>query len=351
MFIPTQVQAQSDKADEFIKAISHGEQAADDKKADPNEDRGENKPESGEHDRPPEETVDSLKQKLAVLQGKYNAEVAAIKDDVTLLNSLKSQLRQQTQQVSRMVGQLNEANLLIDQLRKQIVEKPKETGGDDIKAMSLLSEEDRKYLVDEGFDEKVVEIVGRMVKSLSKKETPAATVEPTKPQANAGADEAQNQAEAAFWREINRGITDAAGKPDWREINDSDMFNNWLDEYLPYSVTTRRDRLQQAQAQLDHFTAIQIFNDFKAQQRKQAPEPAEDHSKPKIDPAAHVEPGSSVVHETAPDGGKPAGKIYTRQEINQFYKDVALGKYKGRDEEASKIDADIIKANIEGRIR
>jgi hypothetical protein len=47
----------------------------------------------------------------------------------------------------------------------------------------------------------------------------------------------------------------------------------------------------------------------------------------------------------------PAEKpIYTTQDITRFYTEVAAGKWRGRDEERARIDADISRAQHEGRI-
>lgn len=339
MAIPAQVQAQGDRADELLKKVQASPETP--AQGDPSkpEDRDKGKP------APQAETVDSLKallaetqQKLATLQGKYNSEIQALKDDVNLLTNLKNQVRTLTGQVQDANGKLNEANRLIGDLQKQITEKPAVPADDGKSALSSLSEDDLEYLRGEGFDDKTL---GILIKALSKKDQ-------AKP--------AQNQDEIAeirkeletkkvkeFWKEINDKV------PDWEPINGSDPFNDWLDLRLPYSNETRRDRLQAAQKESDYATAIQIFNDFK----RENPAAATHKPEHRIDPAKQIEPASSVVHQPPADGKPaPAGKIYTRQEVREFYAELSKAAAKGNvTDEMKKTDLDIIAANAQGRIQ
>jgi uncharacterized coiled-coil protein SlyX len=334
MAVPAQVQARADKADELLKQVQAStEKPAGEVPATPTGDRDKDKPAQAE-------TVDSLKallaeaqQKLATLQGKYNSEIQALKDDVNLLNNLKNQVRTLTDRTSDLSGKLTEANRLIGELQKQITEKPAVPADDGKSALSSLSEDDLEYLRGEGFDDKTL---GILIKALSKKDQ-------AKP--------AQNQDEIAeirkkvkeFWKEINDKV------PDWEPINGSDPFNDWLDLRLPYSNETRRDRLQAAQKESDYATAIQIFNDFK----RENPAAATHKPEHRIDPAKQIEPASSVVHQPPADGKPaPAGKIYTRQEVREFYAELSKAAAKGNvTDEMKKTDLDIIAANAQGRIQ
>lgn len=338
MPVPAQVQAQADKADAMLKELSEKEKAPAAVVTNP-EDQGKDKPAPI-----PEETVESLKHKLAVLQGKYNSEIQALKDDVNLLNNLKNQVRTLNGQVQDANGKLNDANRLIGEMQKQITEKP--APADDGKIdLSALSEEDLEHLRGEGFDDKVI---GILVKALSKKAAPAARTDGQGEIEEIRQDMEKDRAKA-FWKEFTDKV------PDWEPINTDDTFNDWLDEKLPYSTETRRDRLQAAQKDADAATCIQIFNDFKSAH------PAAGRNKPeqrielpsRIDPAKQLEPASSVVHQPPEDGKpKPAGKIYTRQEVREFYAELSKAAAKGNvTDEMKKTDQDIIAANTQGRIQ
>jgi len=339
MAVPAQVQARADKADELLKQVQAStEKPAGEVSAAPTGDRDKDKPAQAE-------TVDSLKallaeaqQKLATLQGKYNNEIQALKDDVNLLTNLKNQVRTQGGQLQELTGKLNEANRLNGELQKQITEKP--AAADDGKAvLSSLDEEDLEYLRGEGFDDKAI---GILLKALSKRE-------PAKP--NQGTDEIaelrkeiETKKVKEFWKELADKV------PDWEPINGSDPFNDWLDLRLPYSNETRRGRLQAAQQESDYATVIQIFNDFKSANPGYANKNKQEH---RIDPNKQIEPDSSVVNQRDPAGKEaPAGKIYTRQEVKEFY--ASLSKAAAKNEvtdEMKKTDADIILANTQGRIQ
>jgi hypothetical protein len=326
--VPTQVQARSDEADRLLKEGSEGK-GEDLVKKDGVvvEDLSKKPPDI----KVVEDTVESLKHKLSVLQGKYNSEIQALKDDVTLLNTLKNQVR-------TLNGQLNEANLLNADLQKKLAEKPKEAVVDDTDPLSLLSEEDRQHLEDEGFVGKTLEIVAKMVKGITKNAKPADT-------GNELAEikkEIHTERVKTFWKELADKVSD------WEPINSSDEFNTWLDARIPYSNKTRRDALQEAQGELNHTTVIQIFLDFKAEKPIEKKEGSE--GKDGLDLNKHLEPDSTVARQEL-QKEVPQGKIYTRQEIKDFYTDVTRGKYKGKEAEAAKIDADILKADKEGRIK
>jgi predicted nucleic acid-binding Zn-ribbon protein len=335
MLLPAQVKAQGEKADARLKELSEKEKASAAAVANL-EDQGKDKPVVTE-------TVESLTTKLAeaehklsVLQGKYNSEVQALKDDVNLLNTLKHQARQANDQILQLNGQLGEAQVLIGQLQKQITEK--QPVKDDTKP--ALSEEDREYLRGEGFEDKTIEIFAKVLSKGTSDSGVQGELEKIKQELAQEKAKDFERAKARFWSELEEKV------PDWNPINVSDEFNDWLDVQLPYSTETRRSKLKGAEASWDYATVIQIFNDFKSANPKKGKK-----SEHQIDPAKQIDPASSVVHEEPLDKKKVQGKIYTRQEVKDFYKDQSLGKYKGKEDEAKRIDADILLANQEGRIQ
>lgn len=356
--IPEQVQARADNANNILKDISGKEKGAPGSDAVHPEDQGKGQPAEAE-------TVESLKRKLAetehklsVLQGKYNSEIKAVQGDVTLLNNLKNQNRTLTGQLAETGGRLAEANRLIGDLQKQITEKPKTDELDDTDPLSLLSQEDRGHLSEEGFERKTVEIVGKLVKALTQKVAPSAPADQTGQAAKVDEiirDREQEKQDRlaervnTFWDKLTEKV------PDWETINGNanrgvplmPEFDAWLDTALPYSDKTRRDILGEAQQRLDYTTVIQIFQDFKAT----LPPPGKKEEKVPLDLTEHIEPESTVGRQEPPDGAAPKGKTYTRAEVKAFYDDKAKGKWKGTEEEWVKRDADILKAHTEGRIR
>ena len=185
---------------------------------------------------------------------------------------------------------------------------------------------------------KTLEIVAKMVKGMAKGAQPANTGS----ELAAIKKEMHDERVRTFWKELADKVSD------WESINSSDEFNTWLDARIPYSNKTRRDALQEAQNELNHGTVIQIFLDFKAEKPVEKKEDLE--GKEGLDLNKHLEPDSTIARQEI-QKEVPQGKIYTRQEIKEFYTDVTRGKYKGKEAEAAKIDADILKADKEGRIK
>lgn len=351
--IPAQVQAQSDRADELLKQGSD--------QGTPPSENPDDQPPAGTA---PAETVESLKQQLVAAQneaamwkGKYEKEILPVKGDADEYKRLKGEFRILSNQYRTMNGQLTEANNLIVELRKQITEK-KDAGAEPVTdPMVLLSDEDKAYLRDEGFTaDRLIGIVGKIVHGMAPKAAPAA-----KEEAQPKTDPAQSAGpspEEVFWAELNREV------PDWKKINGNvkigipsmPEFDAWLDRVIPYSGgKTHADAMQEAQKNLDYATVIQLFNDFKATLPPDPEKKQKEEGKPSLNPEEHIEPKSSVGAPDRTDAG-PQGKIFTRKEINAFYAKAAVElanprTSKERREEIARTDAEILKAEKEGRVQ
>ena len=126
--------------------------------------------------------------------------------------------------------------------------------------------------------------------------------------------------------------------PNWREINEDDRFEKWLEESDGLSGIPRKNFVTNAYDNRDAETAARYFIEF-----------AGLLSPPSLDPAALQD----IVPERAGGGlppKTPAGNIYTPKGIAAFFKDKGLGKFKGREAEAAAIENDIFAAQQEGRI-
>ena len=335
--IPSQVQAQADIADQKLKGLSNLEQDPS-KTAQPKPEDQPNQP------LPKEETIDSLKQKLSVLQGKYDAEVKALKDDVNLLNTLKHNNRMLTAQVRDLTS-------LTTDLKKQVEERPAAKDSDSSAKLpesflSMISDEDREHLENEGFDQKTVDILGKLFTNKALSQSSVDLEEIKK--------EVAINRHRSFWSELNSRVSD------WETINGNaennipgdPAFFDFLDTKIPYSDKTRLDVLREAQGAMDHEKVIQVFLDFKALKTPKAPPKApDDPPKTILDPSKLIDPEGSVAGGDHMNEQQPQGKMYTRPEIKQIYDDYAKGVYRGREDEFKKLDADIVRANAEGRIQ
>lgn len=143
-----------------------------------------------------------------------------------------------------------------------------------------------------------------------------------------------------FWKQVNDNV------PDWQRIQESPEFDEWASEYDPLLKATRWKALESTMSTLDYELAIGIFSQFKNLQTK----PSESGSSDDLsqDPRyQQVVPDAAASGSGVADDGQP---VFRQSFINQFYKDVSLGHYKGKEAEAARIDQQIFEAGQAGRI-
>ena len=141
--------------------------------------------------------------------------------------------------------------------------------------------------------------------------------------------------------------------PNWRQLNTNEEFLSWLRLPDPYSGAIRHDMLKAAYAQGNANRVANFFNGFLAEEAAVAPTTVEPDTTvtkvPKIPLQNLAAPGRA---KTAASANAPAEKpIFTRAQIATFYSDVAAGKFRGRDAEKNKAEAQIFEAQRDGRIR
>lgn len=141
----------------------------------------------------------------------------------------------------------------------------------------------------------------------------------------------------------------------WRDINKSPEFLDWLDLPDTYSGATRISLLQAAYEQNDTPRVLAFFRGFLTEEAAHVPAtgdpaPALEHPTPaaRVPLIELAAPGRAKSAATIVPAEKP---IFTRTQIARFYTDVAAGRYRGRDEEKNKLEKQIFEAQAEGRIR
>jgi hypothetical protein len=156
-----------------------------------------------------------------------------------------------------------------------------------------------------------------------------------------------NQAQSAtqrFWDAVEAAV------PNWREINVNDDFATWLFMPDPMTGNIRQDLLDDAQSKGDANRVIHIFRTWLGETGYE--------SGTSETRTARKGQSSELENQVAPgkgrSGGQPKGEAegstWSRAEIAAFFKDVAKGKFKGRDEDRKKIEADIFDAQNNGRV-
>jgi TolA-binding protein len=140
--------------------------------------------------------------------------------------------------------------------------------------------------------------------------------------------------------------------PKWRDLNTNDEFLDWLRLPDPFSGAIRHDMLKAAYAQGNASRVLAFFNGFLAEEAATSPdrgEPTTGTRVPKVPLESLAAPGRA---KSAASASGPAEKpIFTRAQIASFYADVAAGRYRSKDAEKNKLEAQIFEATREGRIR
>lgn len=250
------------------------------------------------------ETASYWRHRFDVIQGKYDREVPA----------LHQQVRDLTAEVDSLKASTQAGNEQRERLTDLTDDEIAAFSSEEINAIKKIAQQHGMASTEE------VESLRQMVSEL-------------KQDSDRQKQESEDDAKATFWSKLE------GAHPDVVAINATDEFRHFLAGTNPATGNQRNEDLKAAQARHDYTTVIEIFDAFKSQrpatqQQREVPE-------------EHIE------QPTARGGGDnlPApSNTYTREWIRQFYKDKAMGYYKGKEEEASRIEADIFEAQGSGRV-
>jgi hypothetical protein len=140
--------------------------------------------------------------------------------------------------------------------------------------------------------------------------------------------------------------------PKWRDVNFDPEFLSWLKLPDPYSGVIRHELLKAAYQRNDTPRVLAFFNGFLAEEAAVDPangETGRTEAPAKMSLEKLAAPGRA---KTAAASGAPAEKpIFTRADIAKFYADSASGKFRGKEAEKNRLEAQIFEAEREGRIR
>lgn len=270
----------------------------------------------------PEDTIDYWRNKFRTLDGKYRAEVP------------------------RQASQLREANARIQNLEQTLAAmatapaaaKPNGNG------KSLVTEEE---IAEYGED------FVSMMRRLAQEEAGRAVQQVTPKIEEVRGELQQSRTQTALERlyaQLDSNVEN------WRDINRSPEFLEWLDEEDPFAGETRKSLLRDAFDRKDANRVQTFFIGFLNQQRTVAPQPQPQapqtqpaRTQPKVKLEDLAGPRTSGGGGKAPAGDEPI-QPWTRRQIAAFYKDVQLGAYKGDPEKQRQIEASIHKASVNGLV-
>lgn len=155
--------------------------------------------------------------------------------------------------------------------------------------------------------------------------------------------------ENEFFSELGRLVKEQTGQ-NWKDINKDSGFHAYLAEVNPETGYERQAHLSDAHKALDPERAARFFVNYAGKKPAQPSSAEQDVSSQPSTPAPVPE---EIVQPTSQPGDVPhidEPTMYTTADINKFYRDKTDGKYKGKEDEARKIEEDILAAGREGRI-
>jgi hypothetical protein len=262
--------------------------------------------------------------KFQTLQGKYNAEVPGLRNQIAELTRKVEDL------TAKPPATPEPAAAAPPPATKLITDEDTETYGADL--IDLI----RRVAVENDAGERarlqgeIADLRKQMAAQATQVETVAGNV----------ADERR----ALYFTELAKLC------PTYEETDGRQDFKDWLLQLDDFSGLVRNDILQAAYGRYDADRTAKVFNQFLGA-TPPVPVPVIDPPPPPpgSDLAEQVSPGQArAASVQTPDDGK---KVWTAFEMDAFYKDFARGDYRGRMDEARRIDAEIDRALAEGRVR
>jgi hypothetical protein len=266
---------------------------------------------------PPKEDWEA---KYRVLQGKYNSEVPRLAADLRAMRQQLDELQQ-----ARTAAPQTPPAASPDNQKKEVVtnEEVEEYGEDLINLIRRVARAEAAQ-IETMLKPKIEQVEGRVVETV------------------------QRQASQNVFSVLDRDVQD------WREINKSPDFVEWLSQSDPYVGDTRKNLLMSAFQEGDADRVAAFFKGYLAHRQLVSPPPPAPAATPAPAPAVTLEQlaGPASGPTGAPTPPPPRGaQIVTRAEVQKFYNDVAAGVYRKDPERKAQIEAQIAAALREGRIQ
>lgn len=308
MSIPKQVEENAEIAEELMKASAEELEEAEEPPVEGPEEETE---EDGEQDPPEGEDDEELtfKQRYEALQGKYNAEVPRLHDE---LKTLKAS-------VLEKLGQLSEPKKPEPEKQEQepeIYARIREEYGDEY--LDMLSQLT---------DAKAREVAKQMI---------AETVKPVEEDVSSVKDAQLQSARKSFEASLDQQVPEAA----WRQLweGEDPGFQEFLEQEDPSGLYTYGDLLKNYLEAWDDKKTAKVFNLYLEQKGPKKPS--------NKDKESLLAPSRTTPQSTPKEQGKI---IWTREKIKEFEVNDRQGVYS--EEESQKLWNDLLSAPGENRIR
>lgn len=236
--------------------------------------------------------LEKVRQQLAVLQGKYNAEVPRLSSENKELRSQVARLELEKQNAQSLASQAqpagNSSSPSIDAIRREYGDEM----GDYARAQQehAHAQQEQVNRLTQTVESLRAEINGRLEKT---EQTVTETVSQTR-----------NEKFAALLH--SKGL-------DLQQMNRDQDFVQWLDELDPYSGIRRGDLMNSAYKSDELQRAAMFFIDYASSKKTASPKPSAPATPPRVPPV--------TAQSTAPDGSAvpvDSGPMQPH-EITEFY--------------------------------
>ncbi|MBI9090720.1 MAG: hypothetical protein JEZ12_16000 [Desulfobacterium sp.] len=337
-FLPASVKAAAERSDALIKGLNGTPEGTDPASAEPGKTPDGNTPsdpnaaptkDPAPATLPIEKSTEDFETKYRTLQGKYNAEIPRLNEQVRTLTS----------RVSFLTGE--NASLKAD---KNNNADP--NGSDAGDGNSRLNPDDLgKY--GEEFGAMATRVNSLIDENEALKEqlgTVSGRVDTVK--------ETQGQTDYnRYMGTVAKQVTDLGR--DFNQLNADPDFLTWLQDIHAFTGQPRHASLQAAEANLDVERTMGIFKEYlgldptKKQSNKK---PDTKEPKPTV-PTPNLQPDHKPSGSDITPPMSTSEQIWTRGKAKQLYEAKARGDWRGKDAEFKALEADMFAAQTEGRFR
>jgi len=264
--------------------------------------------------------------KYKTLQGMYNADIARLQASNT---ESSTRIQQMEQLLSGMQAEPVTQPETVTQPKQLVSAEDVEEYGDSIDVMRKVSKEELSPLYD------------RIASLESTLNGVAANLNGMViPQVQQVARQQAVGSEEAFWSNLAQQV------PEWQTINNSPDFQAWLLETDMMLGSTRQVQLEDAQSKLDVNRVAAFFRAFAPSGDAPTPQTAQP-TRSASELEKQVSPGRS---RSAAAPADQKAKVWTPDEIAAFYRDVQMGKYRGKEKERDRLERDVFAAKAQGRL-
>lgn len=259
------------------------------------------------------------------LQGKYDAEVPRLHDEIRNLKTLVQQMQQQQTQTQAQQEQGNSQQGQSDQSTSQTREK-------------LVTDTDV-----EAFGDDLIDLQRRVAKEVAAEfQEQIGSLRQENEQLRQQVNKAQG---TSFEARLHQSV------PDFQQINSDQRWINWLDEFDPMIQGTRRS-MAEAAYQRGDVDAVKAYVDlFRKTIEQEDAKPAKPQSAVKPDRQEElqrqVQPTKSSAPAPSPQSG---GRVITPQEFERGMNRATKLMQQGKFDEAAALESEMSTAVAEGRV-